>query len=183
MHKQLDHIEEMTVQICSSLKSSFKEIQSRLSNNEEGVKLLRETWIKKVNDLERFMISSSKVHKEDFEREFHKLELKIMSTLEDDCEADPGTLGAINAQLAEVKQQLVEAAVARQNGEAQAEKRTQDIMAELKGVHAQLLQVVQLAEEIKFDMDKGFQVYFRSLHSLLRCELLPSILCLSIDSS
>ena len=161
MHSQLNRIEDMTKEICSALKSSFQDIKATLKDNEKGLKTLQDTWVKKVGDLETVILKSTAASKEDLEKEFHKFELKISAVLEDDCDSDDQVLEAISAQLADVKQQLVEAAVARQNGDEEAVKRTQSIIAELKGVQTQLLDVVQLTQSIKSDMDKGFQVWKR----------------------
>lgn len=125
--KQLDRVENIAVSITQRMKLGFADIGKQLAGNEDALDELKDIWTDKMARLEKCLLDVGDKAVKSIRSEMDKLEHKLEASLfNNNIPVDD-----LKAQLTEIKQQLIEATIARQNGDANAEQRARDIMVAL----------------------------------------------------
>lgn len=125
--KQLDRVENIAVSITQRMKLGFADIGKQLAGNEDALDELKDIWMDKMARLEKCLLDVGDKAVKSIRSEMDKLEHKLEASLfNNNIPVDD-----LKAQLTEIKQQLIEATIARQNGDANAEQRARDIMVAL----------------------------------------------------
>jgi hypothetical protein len=144
LQQQLTRVEELTLRIFTSMETGFGSVRQELlaSSNREGLEELKELWLKKMSDLEKTLLGGS-CSEDAFDKQMKKIEAMVNAKLVDlDL-----SLSSLSPEFKEIKEQMRETLAATRQGDANAEKRMGAMMAELKGLQTQLVEVLQLQAE------------------------------------
>lgn len=151
LNVKLDRVEAVVQRIFVGLQSGFDDVRSQLASNSEGLAEIRDLWEKKMTELEKTVKATGEISEQKLGLLFDKMEKKFVATLFD-LDLDPSLL---NNQLNEVKTQLTAACSALQRNEERADETLATMMTELKGLRAQLTEVISLQKDTAATLAKG----------------------------
>jgi len=152
LQTQLDRVEATMNQYFGALSESLGTVQTELQSkgNSDGLKELRDIWVSKMGALETICLSNAAANEAAIEKHLNLLDKQLKKEFFD----LKVSVKNVSPQLGELKKQLVETVSAMRDGDEESKKRYDSMMAELKGLQTQFVEVIRLQREVSTKLDE-----------------------------